>query len=150
MKSVLSYPASNWLLVSGLSRVWSWGGQVFGRWCGDSKVGWVLWTGQSSWLFWRGQPSRMTPGYVLTTGDQHGNTGQVSLAFFLKKKMFAGKCCVGCRCFVSLIHRGQLEFCQHKWRVYGRVQIPPTDECCGTCPCTLKDGSLVLIASQHK
>lgn len=64
------------------------------------------------------QSSRMPPGYVLITslytGDQHGNTGQLSLAFFLKKKMFAEKCCVGCRCFVSLAHRGQLEFCQQE------------------------------------
>ena len=43
-----------------------------------------------------------------------GTQGNSALSFFLKKKTFAGKCCVGCRCFVSLIHRGQLEFCQHE------------------------------------
>lgn len=31
-----------------------------------------------------------------------------------QKKKFSEKYLVGCRCFVSLIHRGQLEFCQRE------------------------------------
>lgn len=47
-------------------------------------------------------------GCLLSMGTQ----GNSALHFFLRRKCLLES--VGCRCFVSLIRRGQLEFCQHE------------------------------------
>lgn len=72
-----------------------------------------------SWSEWMVilEKCRIPPGCALTTALDTGAQGSSASPFLKKKqqkKKFAEKYLVGCRCFVSLIHRGQLEFCQRE------------------------------------
>lgn len=115
----------------------------------------MLWTGQSGWLFWRGQPNRLPPGHVLATatytGTSMGTQGNSALPFFLRKKCLleSGMLATDVLCLssmeVSWSSANMSDICVRR-----RGQNTPADKHCETCLCTLKDGSLAVIASQHK
>lgn len=100
-------------------------------------------------------PNWLPPDHVLAramyTGTSVGTQGNSALPFFLRRKCLleSGMLATDVLCLSSM---------EVSWssanmsdvRVCSRGPNTPADECCETCPCTLKDGSLALTVSQHK